>query len=142
MKKCRKSSESALNIIQPLFCCGVYLGLLEIMMEQTELKSSQVNLTGGEDEELPSGLFFGGSIAVEQGMPGVLNVFQFDFPSTMTALSWQGDVRSADLLQCAADIEFFALSFASGSESEGVVDGDDVPENKVPLPEEQVSCKR
>ncbi len=112
-------------------------------MEQAELKSSQANLTGGEDEELPSGLFCGVSIAEEHGMPGVPNVLLFDFPPILAVLLPQGDVRaSADLLQCAVDIEYFALSFASGSESEGIVDGDYVPENKVLLPEEHVSCKR
>ncbi len=104
-------------------------------MEHTVLKSSQLNPTGGENEELPSAQnLSGASKAKEHGMSGVTNVLQFDFPAIRTVLM-QADVCFIPSLQCAADIGNFANIFSSRFESEGVVDGDDVPENKISLPE-------
>ncbi len=105
-------------------------------MEKAELKSSQANLTSGEDEELPSRPFSDGSSADEHGMPGVPEVFLLDPPPVLTVLWLQADdLHSTNFLQCAIDLEVAAVTFISGLESERDVDGNDVTENKISFPE-------
>ncbi len=105
-------------------------------MEYTELKSSQANLTSGEDKELPSRPLWDVSSADEHGMPGVPEVLLLDPPPVLTVLWLQADdLLSTDFLQYAIDIEVIAVTFISGLESEGDVDGNDVTENKISFPE-------
>ncbi len=98
-----------------------------------------LNLTGGEDEELPSGSrdF---SLALEHGLVSI-RVLQSDRPPFRAALRRQDNPRSAAvILQGAFDTGIFAEIFIPGPESVGVVEGNDVPKNKVIFPEVIVLC--
>ncbi len=104
---------------------------------------ADINITCGVDEELPPGFrFVHGSIprALDHCPFGDAKVLQIDPPPITAALRIHLEVRSIDVFQLTIDLVLLAPSFIGGSECVRVVQGDDVAQNKIFLPEVCVGC--
>ncbi len=73
-------------------------------------------------------------------MFGDAEVIPIDPPPIAAALCRHAEVLSVDIYQMTIDIVLLAPSFISGAECVGVIEDDDVAENKISLPEVSVGC--